>query len=117
MKFIASICIAFCFLSISTYANNDRSDKDVAQVINTAKGKIFAKYNSLLIKNPTLEGMLVIKINISKDGSLINCDTNQSSIPSAELKSYACDIFSSLNFGESNQHEHIYLHKIDLYTN
>jgi hypothetical protein len=77
------------------------------------KGKIFARYNSLLKENAQLEGLLNVVIHISGDGTVKVCNTDQSTIPSNELRKQVCDIFDKLNFGVANQNEYIYVYKMD----
>lgn len=113
MNHLKNFLVLFSFMALNSMANVDRNDNEIAQKIGTVKGKIFARYTSLLKENARLEGLLNVVIHISGDGTVKRCNADQSTIPSNELRKQVCDIFDKLNFGVANQNEYIYVYKMD----
>lgn len=116
MNHLKNFLVLFSFMALSSMANVDRNDNEIAQKISTVKGKIFARYNSLLKENARLDGLLNVVIHISGDGTVKVCNTDKSTIPSNELRKQVCDIFDKLNFGVANQNEYIYEYKMDFFA-
>jgi TonB family protein len=62
-----------------------RSREEVERVFDTNKGRIFTLYNRALRENPALQGKVVLKLTISPDGRVQNCEVVSTELNDPEL--------------------------------
>ena len=66
--------------------NGRRDGSDVAQVMDSNKGAIFALYTRALRDNPDLQGKVVIKLVIAATGEVLSCEVVSSELNNPELE-------------------------------
>ncbi len=64
-----------------------RSREEIERVFDRNKGAIYALYNRALRQNPSLEGKLVLRLTISPDGRVTDCEVVSSELGDPELES------------------------------
>jgi TonB family protein len=68
-------------------ARASRSREEIERVFDRNKGAIYALYNRALRQNPSLEGKLVLRLTISPDGRVTDCEVVSSELGDPELES------------------------------
>jgi TonB family protein len=63
-----------------------RSREEIERVFDTNKGRIFTLYNRALRENPALQGKVVLKLTITPDGRVQNCEVVSSELHDPELE-------------------------------
>lgn len=79
-----------------------RSDENIELVFDRNKGSINALYRRALRQNPTLEGTLVLKLEIQPDGSVTKCEVVSSELDDDELERKIVLKVRRMNFGSQS---------------
>ena len=79
-----------------------RSDENIELVFDRNKGSINALYRRALRQNPTLEGTLVLKLEIQPDGSVTRCEVVSSELDDEGLERKIVLKVRRMNFGSQS---------------
>lgn len=76
-----------------------RSTEDIQLVFDRHKGSIYSLYRRALRKNPSLEGTVVLRLEIQPNGTVTKCDVVSSELGDASLERKIVLKVKRINFG------------------
>ncbi len=83
--------------------NNDprgRSIEDIRRVFDSNKGAIFAIYNRALRQDPSLQGKVVLELQIDEQGRVLDCRVVSSELPDENLMAKIVSRIRLFDFGK-----------------
>lgn len=76
-----------------------KSETQIEIAFDRNKGALYALYRRALEKNPGIQGRIVLRISITKDGRVSDCLVKSSSLASPELEARICERVKQIPFG------------------
>jgi len=86
--------------ALSDGAVESRTDEEIQIVFDRYKATLYRIYNKELRKDPTLKGLITLRLSIEPDGKVSMCQSESSDLGSQELIDKIVARVKRFNFGE-----------------
>ena len=98
---------------LSAGAAAGRTDEEIQIVFDRYKAALYRLYNRELRKDPTLRGLMVLRLTIEPDGTVSLCQMQSSDMEAPSLAQQVVDSVSTFRFGEKDVPAITILYPID----